>query len=52
MDKQQGLLYSARNYVRYPVINHNGKEYGKEYIYYILALLNELMYEMQNVKMY
>ena len=31
------LLYSKRNYIQYPVINHNGKEYEKEsmciYIY-------------------
>ena len=27
------LLYSTGNYVQYPVINHNGKEYKKEYIY-------------------
>ena len=27
------LLYSAGNYIQYPVINHNGKEYEKEYIY-------------------
>ena len=27
------LLYSTRNYIQYPVINHNGKEYEKEYIY-------------------
>ena len=26
------LLYSAGNYIQYPVINHNGKEYEKEYI--------------------
>ena len=26
------LLYSIGNYVQYPVINHNGKEYGKKYI--------------------
>ena len=25
------LLYSAGNYVHYHVINHNGKEYEKEY---------------------
>ena len=24
------LLYSTRNYVQYPVINHDGKEYEKE----------------------
>ena len=27
------LLYSIGNYIQYPVINHNGKEYGKECIY-------------------
>ena len=25
------LLDSTGNYIRYPVINHNGKEYEKEY---------------------
>ena len=24
------LLYSTGNYIKYPVINHNGKEYEKE----------------------
>ena len=27
------LRYSTGNYIQYPVINHNGKEYEKEYIY-------------------
>ena len=27
------LLYNTGNYFEYPVINHNGKEYEKEYIY-------------------
>ena len=27
------LLYSIGNYIQYSVINHNGKEYEKEYIY-------------------
>ena len=27
------LLYSTGNYVHYPVINHNEKEYEKEYIH-------------------
>ena len=27
------LLYSTGNYIQNPVINHNGKEYEKEYIY-------------------
>ena len=26
------LLYSTGNYIQYPVINHNGREYEKEYI--------------------
>ena len=26
-------LYSTGNYSRYPVINHNGKEYKKECVY-------------------
>ena len=27
------LLYSTRNYVQYPVISHNEKEYEREYTY-------------------
>ena len=27
------LLYSTGNYIQYPVINHNGKEYEKECTY-------------------
>ena len=27
------LLYSTRNYIQHPEINHSGKEYKKEYIY-------------------
>ena len=27
------LMYSTGNYIQYPVINHNGKEYRKEYMY-------------------
>ena len=26
------LLYNTGNYIQYPVLNHNGKEYEKEYI--------------------
>ena len=40
MDKQQGpslnnkvRLYVTGNYIQCSVINHNGKEYEKEYIY-------------------
>ena len=31
------LLDSMENNIQYPVINHNGKEYDKEYIIYILC---------------
>ena len=24
------LLYSTGSYIQYPVVNHNGKEYGKD----------------------
>ena len=27
------LPYSTENYIRHPVINHNGKEYEKECMY-------------------
>ena len=27
------LLYSTGNYIQYPVINHNGKEYKKKNVY-------------------
>ena len=33
MNKQQGPNYSTGNYIQYPVINHNGKECEKEYMY-------------------
>ena len=29
----KALLYSTENYIQYAMINHNGKEYEKEYIY-------------------
>ena len=29
------LLYNTGNYIQYPVINHNGKEYEKAYILYM-----------------
>ena len=37
-DKQQVLLYSIDNYIQYPMINHNGKEYEKEYIRNIIYI--------------
>ena len=27
------LLYNTENYIQYPVINHSGKEYEKEFVY-------------------
>ena len=27
------LMYSTGKYIEYPVINHNGKEYDKEWMY-------------------
>ena len=34
IDKQQGsAIYSTRNCIQYPVINHNGKGYEKECIH-------------------
>ena len=34
------LLYSTGNYIPYPVINYNGKEYEKEHIYMITESLS------------
>ena len=31
--KSNFLLYSTENYIQYPMINHNGKEYEKEHTY-------------------
>ena len=33
MDKKQGPIIQHREYIQYPVISHNGKEYEKECIY-------------------
>ena len=36
------LPYRTGNYIQYPLINHNGKEYEKEYIYiYIYIHITE-----------
>ena len=32
------LLWSTGNYIPYPIINHNGKEYEKEYIYIFIYI--------------
>ena len=31
--KSEVLVYSTENCIQYPVINHNGKEYTRIYIY-------------------
>ena len=33
MDKQQDASVQQGNYIHYPMINHNGKEYENIYIY-------------------
>jgi len=43
MDKEQGPTESHRKLIKYLVINQNGKEYEKEYIYihrYIYVYIN------------
>ena len=34
------LLHSTGNYIQYPVINHHGKEYEKEYIYIYIYIIH------------
>ena len=36
------LLYSSGTYIQYLVINHNGKEYEKEYIYMYVCITESL----------
>ena len=38
------LLYSTRNYIPYPVINHNGKEYKKKRMYIYICITESLCY--------
>ena len=38
------LLYSIGNYIQYPVINHNGKKYEKDYIYMYVCISESLCY--------
>ena len=36
------LLFSTGNYIQYPVMNHNGKEYEKECVYiYVYICITE-----------
>ena len=39
------LLYSGGNYIQYPVINHNGKEYEKDYMQ--LCITESLFYTVE-----
>ena len=34
------LLHSTENYVQYPMINHNGKEYKKKNVYICIYMFN------------
>ena len=36
------LLYNRGNYIQYPVINHNGKEYEKVYFGHLMQRANSL----------
>ena len=40
MDKNKILLYSIGDYIQYPLINNDGKEYKKGYIYMCMLLLS------------
>ena len=42
------LLYSTGNYIQYPVINHNGKEYTYMYIIYIF--ITESLFSIAELK--
>ena len=42
-------MYSARNYIQYHVINHNGKNYKKDIYIYIYIYMNSLS---ENQKLY
>ena len=53
------LLHSTGNYIQYPMINHNGKECEKEYMYNWITLLysinkhntgNQLHFNQINLK--
>ena len=51
------LLFSIENYIRYPMINQNGKEYEKEYIYIGIteslcctAVMNTLQFNYTSIK--
>ena len=41
------LLYSTRNYIQYPIKNHNIKEYRKEYIH--ICITESLCYILETI---
>ena len=47
-DKNKFLLYGSGNYIQYPMVNHNGEEYEKEYIY----IMYIYEYYMHNIYIY
>ena len=46
MDKQQGPTYIRGNYIQYPVINHNEKEYIHILHIYINIYMNIYIYKV------
>ena len=46
------LLYSAENYIQYPMINHNGKEYEKVYIYIKYIYMKSIYIYMKSIYIY
>ena len=46
MDKYKVLLCSTGNYIQYPVINHNGKEYEKR-MYICIYKTKSLCYTVE-----
>ena len=43
------LLYSTENYIQYPLINHNGKEYEKTMCMYITESLSCTSRNLYNI---
>ena len=48
-DKQQGLIIQHREPYQYPVINYNGKESEKEYIYYITQHCKSTILQLKKI---
>ena len=44
MNKEQCPTVQPGNYIQYPVTNHNGKEYEKEYTYTYVCITESLIY--------